>query len=257
MQIGSGSLLSRVIRPEHCFVHFFYHFDVSAYLEVVMMLPHGLSTRSRYRCRFSVLSLGVLFWLVSAHLAEGQALPQVVRVEEDWELVVGTPDADSDAPQVTCVVAPVGHVESFYAALEVNHQSEPEFVAGGLQLQIWAGESPVSSRKFPNGAVMAQAGETVRWTQSMQLEGGVLTFEIINGTSATWGMFGGQGYLKASVNTTLGNLNDYDPAVSVQNSGIGYAANRVQSLVLRRVRWITSIGEVLEDTTARPIYSSP
>lgn len=214
-------------------------------------------TRFRYPCRYLVLLLCMLCWGVLSQVANAQSLPDVVRVEEDWELVIGTPDPDSDSPQVTSVFSPVGHVESLYAALEINHQSQPEFVAGGLQLQIWDSEFSESSRKFPNGAVMAQAGETVRWTQSMQLADGVLTFEITNGTSTSWGSFGGQGYLKASVNTALSNLNDYHPATSVHNSGIGYAANRVQSLVLRRVRLITSDGEVLEDTSSRPVYSSP
>ena len=54
--------------------------------------------------------------------------------------------------------------------------------------------------------------------------------------------------------TTLENLNSYHPTVSVGNSGISYAANRVQSLVLKRVRVTTSEGEVLEDSTARPVH---
>jgi len=87
----------------------------------------------------------------------------------------------------------------------------------------------------------------------MRLADGNLVFEVTQGTSTTWGSFGGQGYLTASLNTTLAGLNAYHPAVSVAHSRIGYAANRVQSLVLKAVRLTTSAGQVLEDTTPRVV----
>ena len=197
----------------------------------------------------SALSLVCPGW---CDTAIAQDSTEIVRVEEEWELVVSVPDPNSVGPQVTCVISPVGHTESLHAAFEINYQSLPEFVPGGLQLQLWSCEHPLASRKFPIGSVMQQPGETVRWKQCLKLADGVLTFEILGGTSATWGSFGGQGYLKASVPTALGNLNGYNPAVSVNNSGVSYAANRVQSLVLRKVRLVTSAGEVLE---AEPQYS--
>jgi len=187
-------------------------------------------------------------------VALAQSDAQVVRVEEDWELVVATPDPNSDAPQVTCVISPVENVDSVHAAFELNHQSMPDFVAGGLQLQIWNNEEHLGSRKFPNGSLLQTAGETVRWTQSLELSEGLLTFEITDGTSAAWGNFGGQGYLKASISSQLENLNGYSPTVSIANSGVGYAANRVASLVLRKVRLVTSTGEVLEAEPQVSVY---
>lgn len=208
--------------------------------------------RARVTFRRRIVLAGLIFalsafaWTACCETAAGQTTAEVVRVEEDWELVVGTPDANSAAPQLSCVISPVGNTESVHAAFEVNHQSMPDFVPGGLQLQIWNGEEPLASRKFPNGTVMQQQGETVQWTQSVSLEGGVLTFEILNGSSTSWGAFGGQGYLKAAVTSSLENLNGYSPSVSVANSGVSYAANRVESLTLRRVRLVKSDGEVLE-----------
>lgn len=207
------------------------------------------------RARYGGTALALLAsWFLWTGLAEKASADTstVVRVEEEWELVVATPDPNTDAPQVSCVISPEGNVGSVHAAFEVNYQSMPDFVAGGLQLQIWNDEQPLASRKFPNGSVMNQLGETICWTQSVQLADGQLTFEIIQGTSATWGNFGGQGYLKATVPTSLANLNGYSPAVSISNSGVGYAANRVQSLVLRKVRLFTSTGQVLE---SQPMYS--
>jgi len=179
----------------------------------------------------------------------------VVRVEEEWELVVATPDSNSDGPQITCVMSPLGHVASLHAVFDLNHQSLPSFTPGGLQLQAWSGEWPVSQRKFPDTSVMAHAGETVCWTQSLEIVEGNLVMEITDGSSTTWGSFGGQGYLKTTVDTTLADLNAYDPAVSIAHSGVGYAANRVQSLVLKAVRLTTSTGEVLvQDDYPRTIY---
>jgi len=211
-----------------------------------------LAANARRRCFLG--SLAILLILAWASVAWAQSEPTIVRVEEDWELVIGTPDPDTDAPQVSCAISPTGNLEGWHAALELNQQGLPVYAAGGLQLQVWEGDAAVSDRRFPNGAVLATPGEVIHWTQSMKLEDGNLTFDVITGTSTTWGAFGGQGYLKASVASTLRNLNAYSPAVSAANSGVSYAANRVQSLTLKRVRYFTSTGAQIEDNTARVVH---
>jgi len=113
---------------------------------------------------------------------------------------------------------------------------------------------PLTASLFPQGSVMSLSGETVRWTQVMELREGMLTFEVTDGTSSSWGSFGGQGYLKASVATPLSDLNGYDPAVSVANSGVSYGGNRVESLTLKAVRLFTATGEELADTTPRVVH---
>ncbi|MCA9145747.1 MAG: hypothetical protein H6823_25525 [Planctomycetaceae bacterium] len=204
----------------------------------------------------SFLSTMFVLALVAKSLPGFSSEPiSVVGIEEDWELVVESPDPNSTAPQVSCTISPLSHVDSIHAAFELNHQSQPEFTAGGLQLQVWNDEQPLSSRKFPNTGVLSHDNEVVRWTQSLTLDDGTLTFEISNGTSTTWGQFGGQGYLKASLSTNLVSLNGYDPAVSVQNSGVAYAGNRVTKLVLKRVRATLSTGEVIEDPTERFVHT--
>jgi hypothetical protein len=90
----------------------------------------------------------------------------------------------------------------------------------------------------------------------MKLSGGLLTYEITDGSSTTWGAFGGQGYLKGTVATTLLNLNGYNSAVSVANSGIGYASNRVTSLTLKRIRVVTSSGDTVEDSTPKIVFQN-
>lgn len=203
---------------------------------------------------FSFTAWSCVVFMNAANCPALDESSQVVRVEEDWEMVADTPEPDNDAPQVTCVIAPYASMDSLHAAFTLNHQSQPEYVAGGLQLQIWNDETPLTANNFPNAGTMTQSGETVTWTQAMDLQEGRLTFEIINGNSTTWGQFGGQGYLKAEVDTTLANLNQYSPSVSVNNSGISYASNRVQSLALKRVRLILSTGEIVEDNTVRTVH---
>ena len=199
----------------------------------------------------------VLFLLLSLPAAVfAQDGPAIVRVEEDWELVVGEPEPNLVAPQVTCVMSPIQSLDGLYLLFDVNHQNHPDFVAGGVQLQVWNGDSALLERKFPNTLAMAQPGETVAWTQVMAISGGNLLVEIINGRSATWGTFGDQGYLRAAVASTVANLNGYSPAFSVANSGVGYASNRVTLLVLKRVRYYTEAGILVEDVTPKAVVSA-
>jgi len=199
--------------------------------------------------------LVLLMVLGCAWPTPAQSPSTIVRVEQDWELVIGTPDPDTDSPQIVCVISPRGDVNSTYAAFELNQRGQPSFSPGGLQLQIWDGESPLSEVSSTNESLLTNVGETVRWTQSMELADGVLIFEVTNGTSTTWGGFGGEGSLRLSVSTTLTNLDGYDADVSLRNSGVGFAANRVHSLVLKRTRLITSAGQQVEVQNDKAIYS--
>lgn len=192
--------------------------------------------------------------LLCTAAAEAQNSVSVVRVVEDWQLVVSQPDPSLDAPQVTAVISPLGHLNSLYAAFELNHQSQPAFVGGGMQLQLWNGETPLVSKKHKEGQKLTYDNEMITWTQEMSLKDGVLYFVVRNGTSTTWGNFGGPLSTAAAVATSLENLNAYSPVLGVENSGVGYAGNRVTSLKLLRVRAYTSDGQVVEDSTVRVAF---
>ncbi|MBA4020425.1 MAG: hypothetical protein C0483_24965 [Pirellula sp.] len=168
-----------------------------------------------------------------------------MRIEEDWELQVAIPDPDSDAPQISVVFAPTANVDWAYAEFDVNHHSQPGFIPGGLQLQVWSGGVPIIANNDPDGGIISQPEERVRWTQSMSLKDGVLTFAVERGTSTTWGSFGGDGKLTIRTAAPLTDLNGYDTAVSLRNSGVGYAANRVKVLKIVAVRRYTADGRVL------------
>ena len=69
-----------------------------------------------------------LSWLVET--ASAETVPKIVRIERDRKLVVEVTDAATDAPRVACVILPVGNLDSLRAAFELNHRSDPDFVAG-------------------------------------------------------------------------------------------------------------------------------
>ena len=217
---------------------------------------HTLPSRRRGWRLFGIAAVAVIFvtFVVGASPARAQTSPLVVQVEEDWELVIQNPDSGNVAPQVTCAISPSLHLNGLYSTFELNHKTVPEFVPGGVHLQLWSSEYNLSRKSHSSTAVLATANEVVRWTARMKLQGNALSFAIVNGQSTTWGDFGGGTTLTASYGTSLTNLNSYSCQKSVENSGIGYASNRVTSLVLKRVRYTLDDGSVLTDDAPRVVH---
>lgn len=214
---------------------------------------------SKWRQRVVQVSLaciGVVGWIYSSsiELAHAQGSVSLREVQEDWELVVDTPDPNSSGPQVTCSISPHAEDDSLYAAFELNHRTLPEFERGGMQLQVWSGKYNLANNPFPQHQPMSTAGETVTWTMSMKLAGENLTFEVLNGDSSTWGKFGGQGFLRSTQLCDLANLNSYSPEDTIESSGVGFASNRVRSLTLKAVRYYLSNGDVITDDEARVVH---
>ena len=167
----------------------------------------------------------------------------VVLIEEHWELHVGGPDAARSAPQVTMVLSPTDNVEDDFFIVTLNHWSYPKFSAGGIQVQRWHNEDCYDVAQCGSQTPLSNDEEVIRWVQRISLVDGNLKFEVVNGSSQSWGTFGGNGELQLTHPTELTRLNAYRPAVSIEQSGIGYAGNRVSSLVLNRLEWQTVDGE--------------
>ncbi len=177
------------------------------------------------------------------------------RVEEDWRLVVAEPDTLLVSPQITCTMSPVGNLNSDYAVFDVNLRNFPSYEAGGVQLQVWNGDNSVSSIRSKSGVVLGEANEVVTWTQVMTVQDGHLSFEVTNGQSTSWGSFGDGNSIALVKDTNLQNLNEYSPASTVDNSGVGYGANRVASLTLVGIRFYsgpTLVGQITEAQTVHP-----
>jgi hypothetical protein len=180
----------------------------------------------------------------------------IVRIEEDWELTVKVPDYEITAPQIITAITPLQNLAGIHATFEINHLSSVAFATGGLHLSTWCGDTHLAVCHAGNFASMYTDGETVRWTQAMSLKDGRLVFEIAQGSSATWGNFGGDGSLKLDLATTLQDLSTYSPAVSARESEVSYASNRVQTLVLKQVRYTRASGQTTVENAVKYVQQA-
>lgn len=202
--------------------------------------------KAQLKCQ-RLLERAALWACLAAAVPSIATAADVMRVEEDWQLVVNQPDANLNGPQVTCIISPAT-ADVAYCAFDVNYNTQPSYSAGGLQMHLWNPDQPIVVSTFPATGTMQQANETVTWTQSMSISQGVLSFAVKNGQSATWGTFDNSSQpLLAS--TTAANLDSYDPNVSLSNSGVCFASNLVTSLTLNAVRWYAVDGTLISQTT--------
>ncbi|CAN5902709.1 hypothetical protein BH23PLA1_BH23PLA1_21510 [soil metagenome] len=178
----------------------------------------------------------------------------VDRIEEDWELVIESPDVSAVGPQITTVMSPKTNNRQFFIAFNLNYRDYPNFQSGGLELLAYRNNAVIGS-STQHSTLCQTAGETITWTQEMRLTGGILTYRINDGQSTTWDKFGqGSGAnLGISVATTATSLSDYSPNASVQRSGAGWQPNRVASMSLKKVRYYSGGQLVNEDDQVREV----
>jgi hypothetical protein len=185
-------------------------------------------------------------------------LRQVVRIEEDWTLVVNQTNDLVASPQVSTQMSSRA-VNGRFCNFHLNSRDVPNFQLGGLQLQVWNGTNNLAYINSSNTSVMSTPDELVTWTQYIRKESSSLYFgigtkqEYIPGASSTtWGDF-------SSVETVIpggsASLSQYTPVYSQQHSGVTFGANRVQALVLTQVRVYYDNNDVETDYTPRVIYS--
>lgn len=197
----------------------------------------------------ALLAVGVSVAAATTALGDSS---KVISVEEHWELQLSQPDSERSAPQVTMVMSPKNGVDGAHFLFTLNHVTMPQYQPGGMQVQAWDGGTFSEEKVGNNSAALQNSNETVRWTQKLSLHDGALTFQVANGESDTWNTFGGDD-LSVSVQSSLGALNSYRPSVSLSESQVGYAENRVTSLTLTKLVWVTEDGVVHEQNAPIPI----
>lgn len=195
--------------------------------------------------------LGLLLTLPGSLVAD-EVGPAIVRVEEDWVLVLNEPDFGTNSPQFHTVMSPFGNLDSFFAQVTWNYREHPAYTSGGVQMQGWSSEDLLITKSFRSDE-MSTVAETVTWTQVLETNGEWLKFSITNGVSTTWGNFGGDS-MTISGSAALANLNDYHSAVSVNNSWITYGSNRVNLLVLQQVRRYGAAGLISVDSNPKVVF---
>ena len=197
-------------------------------------------------------------WLGSVQPAIGDgdddSHGNTTRIEEDWYVKIGTPDPDSDSPQITSVIAPSWTLAGKYVVFDMNCATQPGFVSGGVQLQLWQDDAIIQSRSNANWDSLHIVNEEIRYTSAMSVVDGKMVFEILNGTSETWGNFG-TGELKLEVDSWRPHLNQYSTDFTVYNSRIGFASHRVRRFTLERVRYFTAHGLRTTDDTPRVLHT--
>lgn len=195
--------------------------------------------------------------LVALALGASFQSPAPDRVEEDWQVVLGTPDPTATCPQFLTIMSPTGVVTDPYLRFELNFRDQPSFQAGGLSAQFWQGTNFVSNSD-QGTATCNTANESITWTQRMSLSGGNLNFKVLSGNSTTWGQFGvNDTDLAVSNSSSLADLSGYKPDYSVSKSGVGFGPNRVTSMTLLQVRYYQGSTLLSTDTTPRSAWPRP
>jgi hypothetical protein len=201
--------------------------------------------------RIAAPVLAIIVCVAATKPATAQST-KVVSVEEHWELQLSEPDSERSAPQTTMVMSPTADLSGTHFLFTLNHESAPDYAPGGMQVQLWNGEEFVEQNAGHVTTALEHSNETVRWTQRMTLDNGTLHFQVVDGTSETWPSFGGDD-LSLSVASSLTSLNSYHPSVSIGESQVSYAENRVVSLTLMKLIWTTDDGVVHEQDAPIPI----
>ena len=141
--------------------------------------------------------------------------------------------------------------EIIAAVIRDDYSYEGDFAPGGVQLQAWSPAGRLSRLAVGDGELSSGA-EMITWTKRLETDGTLLKFEVCNGESATWGVFGDE--MKITSAVSYPDLNAYDTKVSASNSCITFGANRVDALAIMQVRKYRADGEVLVDNTPRILY---
>lgn len=209
--------------------------------------------RRPFLARYAAALIAVVGVFVIASVVRAES-PRVVLVEEHWELRIAQPDYDRSAPQTTMVMSPTGNVDGLHFLFTLNHGTVPEYASGGLQVQEWNGDDFVRSRTVSEGITIDNSEEVIHWTQRISLQDGYLKFQIRDGESDTWGNFGHG--LSLWVESSQSSLNSYRPSVSLTESQVNYAENRVTSLTLTKLVWVTEDGQTHEQNAPIPIDTS-
>lgn len=180
---------------------------------------------------------------------------EIDRIEEDWKLVISTPDTNLTCPQVQTLMRLDSHRNSAFLAFNLNYRELPSFYAGGLQVKIQDGDDTLATDS-QGSEQLSTSNETIAWTQRLTLTDGVLRFKVSSGTSTTWGVFGqGDDDLAVSLSTERSSLSDYSPTASARDSGPGFGSNRVTSMALLRVRYYHGDTLISTDSTEREVVN--
>jgi hypothetical protein len=223
-----------------------------------IMGDSGRRLLSRRRATIEMAALAFAAAPMIRGVCRADTSSAATRIEEDWTLVIGTPNTVNHSPGVKMIMSTQGDLLGYSADYTINYHKEGDpaaFTAGGYGIELCSPNQtdPVITAG-PSKDLLNTKGETLTWTQRLDLSNGKLTFSLWNGTSTTWGTNSGQ-ILSVSAACTLTDLSNYDPTFSVAQSGPIWWPNRVTSLTLTEVRYYGANGNLINtDSTDRPAF---
>jgi len=201
------------------------------------------------RC-LSVIARSLILICLLSQTALAQTSPTLVRVEEDWILLVDEPDSPLASPQILNVISPNQNLDGIFGLVQLNHRSDPSFYAGGQQVQAWIGPSLVGYASGTKTAVLYRTADQITYTVSMERVSTGIRFQLKNGRSRTWGRFAWTP-VSVTVPTTDKDLSAYTPEFSAANTTVVLGAHRITSFYINTTRRIYNDGSTVTDTTDR------
>lgn len=207
---------------------------------------------------FFPVPLGALaLALLGTLTAPDQLIGQVTYIEEDWEIQIGTPDPDGEAPQIITAMSSTNRLEDVHSILEMNHSTLPNYQAGGMSLQIWSSGTNLDYMVHPHKDKLDVENEVLTYTMTMKISDGKIRFEVKNGTASSWGAYGIGGFHR-TVTYPHSEFTLYSPETSVKFSKVGYAKHRVKKFFMKECRTYDANGNLLSrDTTDRIVHELP
>jgi len=191
------------------------------------------------KAALTVLAAATLF--MAPQSGQARLGGPIVRVEQDWVLVVSSPDARRCSPQLFFQMYPESGGD-YCCQVLLNYSDQPTFSAGGVQIQVWQNDTVLDGAdNNPNQAVLTAENETVRFTLVMEIKGARLNFSAINVSTTSWGDIS-----KLAVSTAYApdSFDNYKTSDTIAKSGILLGSNRVTSLTLAQVRKVDRSGIV-------------
>ena len=173
------------------------------------------------------------------------------RIEETWEIKLGTPDPADESPQIAFWMKPTAS-SAFTGVLLLNFRDEPSYQSGGMQVQLWQNET-LRAQKSYGTSLLNTNDETITLTLYMERNGSTLSYGVASGTSATWGNLA-NGNLHIATADTTASFPNYKSSDSIANLELPYGSSRIKSITLTQVRKKRVTGNVWVTESSQNAY---
>lgn len=193
------------------------------------------------------IALGVVSISMTTLVAQDR---QLIKVEEDWEVLITEADEDASSPQIINIISPTQDLTGIYGMIELNHSTFPSFAEGGLQLQARRGEQLTTARDYASGQTLRHNYDRLKYTVALRKFDDIMILAVKNVASKSWGNLKNDVMLLAFPSENF-NLNDYSPDFSATASSVHVGAHRVASMYMTKSRKYYSNDDVEEDDTVR------